>query len=628
MSNVERYWAIPAERVLEALDSGTAGLASAIAESRSKAFGVNTVGGPRVRPWFRLLLDRFANPLVIILVVAALVSLLVQDWLDALIVLAIVLLTAVLSFVQEYRASNAIADLQRRVRVTADVWRDGRLQPIPVDQVVPGDIIELSAGALVAADALVLDARDCYVNQAMLTGETLPVEKQPGVVAGDDSLAQRTNSVFMGTSVRSGWARIVVVDTGRATVFGGIAERLMRRQPETEFERGLRRFGTMLISLMLTVVVAVLAVNILLHRPTIDTLLFAAALAVGLSPELLPAILTITLSHGAQAMAREGVIVKRLNAIENLGSMDVLCTDKTGTLTRGVVQLDAAVDPDGLPSPEVLRLALLNARLQTGIRNALDDSIIARGEGEGIGVEGAAKVGEIPYDFQRRRLSVAIGGADPGNAQLITKGAVENVFAICTSVRTAGAELPLDAALHDRLMETFVDWSTHGFRVLAVASKTVPMKPRYVREDESGMVLAGFLLFFDPPEPQVAATIGALKELGVEVKIITGDNHFVAQARSRGHRHACRGNVDGKRVAADGRRSPVATHALDHAFRGDRAQSEGTHHRRPEKNRPRCRLSRRWHQRCPRAAGGGRRNFRGYRRRRGEGCGGFRVAPA
>lgn len=529
MSRVERYWARPADEVLAALDSRTDGLTQTAATSRLEQSGPNTLKRPAPRLWLRLLLSRFASPLVIILVIAALVSLIVQQWIDACIVLGIVLMTTMLSFVQEYRASAAVDALRRRVTVKADVIRDGARRTIPAEQIAPGDIVELSAGARVPADALVLEARSCHVDQAMLTGESLPVEKRPGVCAAEAVLASRSNCVFMGTSVRSGWARVVAVDTGRGTVFGGIADRLMLRPPETEFERGVRRFGGLLIRLMLTVVVAVLAVNIVLDRPTIDTLLFAAALAVGLSPELLPAILTITLSHGARAMAREGVIVKRLNAIENLGSMDVLCTDKTGTLTRGVIELDAAMDTNGRPSAEVLRMAALNARLQTGIRNAMDDAVVARGEREGAVAAAAVKVYEIPYDFRRRRVSVVVGLAGSASPTMITKGAVENVLATCVSARIDQREMALDDGVRGALMQRFIDWSAQGFRVLAVAVKTIRLDTRYGRNDEAGMTLIGFLLFFDPPEPQVAKTLAALGALGVEVKIITGDNRFVAR---------------------------------------------------------------------------------------------------
>lgn len=528
MNRPEHYWTLPAAEALATLESAPTGLSTIEATARLKLFGRNVLAGTAVRPWIHLLASRFASPLVLILVGAALVSLLVRDWIDAWIVLTIILLTAVLGFVQEYRASAAIDALRRRVSVRADVIRDGVVTTIPAERVVPGDVIELSAGSLVPADALVLEARDCFVNQAMLTGESLPVEKRTGTCAADAGLASRDNCVFMGTSVRSGWARVAAMDTGRTTVLGGIAGRLLRNAPETEFERGLRRFGNFLIKLMLSVVLVVFTLNIVLHRPTLETLLFAAALAVGLSPELLPAILTITLSHGARAMARKGVIVKRLGAIENLGSMEVLCTDKTGTLTRGVVELDAALDPDGQPASEVLRLAALNAHLQTGMRNALDDAVVDFATRNLAAVPAVTKLDEIPYDFQRRRLTIVTGTTEPGSALMIAKGAVENVLDVCTRVRGNTGEQPLDGTLREALMQRFVAWSTHGFRVLAVAVRMLAVRPHFDRADERDMTLIGFLLFFDPPEPQAKSTIAGLGELGVAVKIITGDNRFVA----------------------------------------------------------------------------------------------------
>jgi Mg2+-importing ATPase len=526
---IDRYWAVPDGELLAALGSGAGGLDSRTAAQRLGQVGPNTLFKQHHEQWPRLLLSRFSNPLVVILVIAAIVSLVVRQWLDATIVLGIVVLTAVLSFVQEYRASVAVDDLRKRVAIRASVLRDGALQSIATSGIVPGDVIELSAGSLVPADARVLEARDCYLNQALLTGETLPVDKRPGQCAADATVAQRFNCVFAGTSLRSGWARAVVVATARSTEYGRIAEKLLLQPQETEFERGLRRFGGMLIGLMLTVVVAVLALNILLHRPTVDTILFAAALAVGLSPELLPAILTITLSSGARAMARRGVIVKRLNAIENLGSMDVLCTDKTGTLTRGVVQLDAAVDVDGTPSPGVLKLACINARLQSGIRNPLDDAIVARGEHDGVDIGVARKVDEIPYDFVRRRLSVVVEEPGAGDDRMVTKGAVEEVLQVCSQARIGDRDVPIDAALRSVLQRRFVDWSEKGFRVLAVAARVLAADGRRGRPAEADLVLAGFLLFFDPPEPQVAGTLVALRALGVDVKVVTGDNRFVAR---------------------------------------------------------------------------------------------------
>lgn len=527
MAHLDRFWAFDLGQLAAALGTGPAGLSVAEAASRLRRAGAGSLTeGRRFPLWVRVLAARFANPLVVILLVAALVSMLVREWVDAWIVLGIVVMTAVLSFVQEFKAQRAVAALRQRVTLTSRVLRDGELRTVPNAEVVPGDVIELSAGTMVPADGRILDARSCHINQSALTGEMLPVEKQPGVCPADATLEQRSNSVYLGTSVRSGWARMVAVDTGDDTVYADIARRLRARMPKTEFERGLRRFGTVLLVLMLTVVLVVLAANIVLHRPTVETLLFAAALAVGLSPELLPAILTITLAHGARAMAARGVIVKRLDAIENLGSMDVLCTDKTGTLTRGSVELSRALDLDAEPSPEVLRMGWLNASLQAGIQNPLDDAILARGASEGVVLGGTQRIDEIPYDFANRRLGIVV--QEQGLRRLVTKGAVDNVLAVCARAGAEGREVALDATLRARVREQFEAWSNQGYRVLAVAWRSVPAQPRYAREDERDMVLAGFLLFFDPPEPGVAHTLDALRRLGVAVKIITGDNRFVA----------------------------------------------------------------------------------------------------
>jgi Mg2+-importing ATPase len=522
------HWARSEEELLASLNATRAGLDHREAAVRLQSSGPPVVSGVGDTRWGRLLLARFASPLVLILVVAASVSLLLRQWLDALIVLGIVAMTSVLSFLQEYRAAISVAVLRRQVAPRAGVLRDAAIQQIPGEQVVPGDIVELAAGALVPADARVLEARECLVDQALLTGEPEPVYKRPGLLPPDTTLGERSNCVYMGTSVRSGWARAVVVATGARTVYGGIAGRLRQRAPETDFERGLRRYGGMLVTLMLAVVAVVLAINLALGRPVIDTLLFAAALAVGLSPELLPAILTITLSHGARAMARRGVIVKRLDAIENLGSMGVLCTDKTGTLTRGVTQLDGAVDVEGRASDVVLELAHLNAALQSGLRNAIDEAIVRASAAPGQ--EHAAhcgRVDEVPYDFRRRRMTVIV--ADPDGVLLITKGAVDNVLAACHRVATGGAGQPLDDAWRARIDRQVVAWSADGYRVLALATRPMPAHATYGVADETDMTLRGFLLFFDPPEPQAGATLASLRALGVEVRMVTGDNRHVAR---------------------------------------------------------------------------------------------------
>ena len=501
------------------MGSGDRGLAAAEAAQRLRQHGANTVEDqPRVTA-LRLLARQFESPLVLILVFGAVISMFLRDWVDASIILAIVLGSTLLGFAQEYHAGTAVAALRRRLALTVQVLRGGQAETIAATAVVPGDVILLSAGNLVPADGVVLEARDFLVTEASLTGESFPVEKQSGVLPADAPLAGRTNCVFLGTSVRSGTATVLVVKTGRATAFGAVAARLHERAPETEFARGVRQFGFLLVRVMVVMVVFVLAVNHVLDRPIIESLLFAVALAVGISPELLPAIVSVTLSRGARAMARRGVIVRRLEAIEDLGSMDVLCTDKTGTLTEGVITLDAAADPEGRASSGVLRLAYLNAAFETGIDNPLDTAIVAAGEKARMTTEGHRKVDEIPYDFIRKRLTIVVAGKDEAPEHLIiTKGAFASVLAACS----------VDAVLRESLEAYYRQKGTEGFRVLAVATKRVAPRERYGHDDERGMSFAGFLLFFDPPRDDAQKTIHDLAALGIRIKVITGDNRYVA----------------------------------------------------------------------------------------------------
>ena len=517
------YWSQPSDAVVAELGSSTDGLAAPDAQQRLAQFGPNVLQVRQKATAWQIFLGQFRNPLVVILIFAAVVSATAREWVD----MAIVLGSAVLSFVQEYHAGNAVEKLRARVTIQATVLRDGQEQSIPAAEVVPGDIALLSAGSLVPADGLLLESRDFYVNQAVLTGETFPVQKQPGLVDDDASLAERTNCVFMGTNVRSGSARVLIVQTGTATAYGQIAERLTLRPPETEFERGARRFGYLITQVMLLFVLVVFATNVYFHKPVIDSLLFAVALAVGMAPELLPAIISINLSKGAQMMAQHGVIVRRLASIENLGSMDVLCTDKTGTLTEGVARLDGALDLHGQASDDVFRYAYLNAHFQTGLSNPLDEGITAQSQPD---IHGVQKVDEIPYDFVRKRLSVVVRqGADTAAPLMITKGALANLLEVCAQVQDGEGVVSLDDSHKAQIEERFAQWSGQGFRVLGVAMKQLAPQPAYARADEHDMVFVGFLLFFDPPKPDVLQTLTQLAKLGVQVKIITGDNRLVAQ---------------------------------------------------------------------------------------------------
>ncbi len=516
-----RYWTMAPEEVTEHLHASTNGLSGEEAKRRLNEFGPNETSEREPVTRLGVLWNQLRSPLLLLLLFAAGVSVVTGEWVDAVIVLAIVVASVGIGYTREYHAQSAASRLRARVQVRANVLRDCVTTSVPLAQIVPGDVALLAAGSLVPADALLLEATDCYVNEAVLTGESFPVLKRPGTVSSNAPIAHRDNCVYLGTNVRSGTARCLVVHTGRATEFGKIAHRLTLRPPETEFDRGIRHFGYLLTSAMTLMMMLVLTANLLLGRPLVETLLFSIALAVGLSPELLPAILSINLARGASAMAAHGVLVRRLNAIENLGSMDVLCTDKTGTLTEGIVTLHGWWDCDGAASEAVLELAALNAALQSGLVSPLDEAILKQHRTP----EGAApKIAEIPYDFIRRRLSVAVGGAT--GRRLITKGAVEQVIGVSAS--TADGR-PLDDAGRNLLRARAAQWTQHGIRVLAVATRALPDTAAVDRSVEHDLVFEGFLTFVDKPKEGVSTAIANLAKLGVAIKLITGDAGAVAR---------------------------------------------------------------------------------------------------
>jgi Mg2+-importing ATPase len=522
------YWSCDVAELSAALGSGLGGLSSEYAAEQLRRVGPNSVEDARRLSALRLLLRQFESPLVLILIFGAAISLALREWVDAGIILTIVLGSTLLGFYQEYRASAAVEELKRRLALTYRVIREGIEQIVPASTIVPGDVIVLSAGNLIPADGLLIEATDFLVNEASLTGESFPVEKQPGTVPPETPLAGRTNAVYLGASVQSGKAKILAVETGRRTAFGAIVARLKARPPETEFGRGIRQFGYLLIRVMVAIVLFVLTVNLLLDRPMVESLLFAVALAVGLSPELLPAIISVTLAAGARAMARQGVIIRRLDAIENLGSMDILCTDKTGTLTEGVIALHDATDADGRSSTQVRHLAFLNAAFETGIENPLDAALVAVGESVGLTTRGYRKIDEIPYDFRRKRLTIVMAeDSDASRHLIVTKGAFANVLAICSSLDRDGVDVPLTTELCDGLEAFYQAKGAAGFRVLAVATRKIAAKDRYAHDDEGGMALAGFLLFFDPPKQDAQRTIRDLTNLGIRIKVISGDNRHV-----------------------------------------------------------------------------------------------------
>lgn len=509
-------------------DGAAGGLSEAEARARRRAFGPNVMRPRGERPLFVQFIMHLRNPLVLVLLAASAIAGVLGDMKSFVVISGIVLMSVTLDFFQEYRAGRAVDRLRRSVALRAMVLRSGKQREIPVSDIVAGDVVVLAAGDLVPADGRLLEARDLFVNQSLLTGESFPVEKRAGDALPDADLAAATNSLFMGTSVISGSGRLFVVRTGAATALGQIADSLARRPPATAFERGTQAFGTMILRLTLILVLAVLLINAALHRPLFESLLFAIALAVGLTPELLPMVLSVTLSRGAMRLARCRVIVKRLSAVQELGGIDVLCTDKTGTLTEGRIRLERHLDALGRDSERVLELAYLNSHFESGIRSPLDDAILAHTH---IDVSPWRKIDEVPFDFERRRVSVLLDRA--GERRLIVKGSLEDVLGLCASYEDAESRLPLDSTAHSRIAEQFERLSREGFRVLGIAwRKAAEHQDHAVVTDESELVFSGFAAFLDPPKPSAETALAALAADGVDVKIVTGDHELVA-------RHIC-----------------------------------------------------------------------------------------
>lgn len=521
----------PLASLLGEIGSTVDGLGESDAAARLARCGANDFSAVRRRPLWLQFLDRLHNPLLIILLLASGFSAAAGDLYSFAIVVVIVLVSVVLDFVQELRANTTIDDLRRSVALRAKVLRDGRECELPVERLVPGDVVRLVAGDLVPADGRLIEARDLFVNQALLTGEPYPVEKRAVDLPRAVDPGGATNTLFMGTSVISGTGRAVVLRTGSATLLGGMAHSLTAPPPPTDFEIGVRHFGLLILRVTVFLVLFVLLANVLFHRPWLESLMFAVALAVGLTPELLPMVVTVTLARGALRLAERKVIVKRLTALHNLGAMDVLCTDKTGTLTEARIQLVRHIDVQGRDSEEVFRLAWLNSHFESGIRSPLDDAILDHGQPDTVDWR---KFDEVPFDFERRRVSVLLERG--GEHRLIVKGAPEDVLSLSSHYQPDDQGEPriFDAEARKRVQNLFEKLGEDGFRVLAIASRVVGPEQREARvTDETELVFAGFAAFLDPPKADAAAALHALAQAGVIVKILTGDNERVT-------RHVCR----------------------------------------------------------------------------------------
>jgi len=524
--DLSAFWSIPSDELLRLLDTKEMGLDENEAERRLRRYGANLLKPRRKSYPILLLLAQFNSPIIVLLIIAAGLSYYLHQMTDALIILVIIFLSGLLGFWQERNASDAVARLLAMIKIRSSVLRSGTLKDVFVEHVVPGDIIELRAGDIVPGDSRILQSKDLFVNEATLTGETYPAEKMPKDLDRDTPLSKRINSLFMGTSVVSGAAKALVIHTGKDTEFGHVSQRLKLQKPETDFERGVKHFGYLLLEITMLLVVIIFAINVYLARPIADSFLFSLALAVGLTPQLLPAIISINLAHGAREMASHKVIVKRLNSIENFGSMDILCTDKTGTLTEGTVRLHSVQDLEGKEREEVFLLAYINAFFETCFSNPIDKAILSYRK---LDVSSFKKLDEVPYDFIRKRLSILISNGD--EHIIVTKGALVDILDICTSAAFAQEVVDI-SSVKDQIDARFQELGGEGFRVLGLAKKAVETDVIHAR-DENEMTFLGFLVFFDPLKDGIVETISDLNQLGIKLKIITGDNRLAATSISK-----------------------------------------------------------------------------------------------
>nr|WP_294863579.1 magnesium-translocating P-type ATPase [uncultured Pseudogulbenkiania sp.] len=528
------FWTRPLTALKAELGADERGLSEEAALALRARYGDNVLSARRRRHPVLEYLAHFRNPLVLLLLFASAVSAQLGDVTSFVVISLIVIGSVTLDFVQEHRAGNAAERLRESVALRASVLRDGHVVTRPAAQLVPGDLVQLAAGDLVPADGRIVEARDFFVRQSMLTGESYPVEKHAvELTAEAREIADAVNAAFMGSSVLSGSATLLICHTGPATFLGGIADTLRAPAEPTSFELGTRRFGQLIIKMTFALVLFIVFVHTLAHRPVHQTFMFAVALAVGLTPELLPMIVSVTLSRGALRMAAKKVVVKRLAAIQDMGSMDVLCTDKTGTLTEATIRLEQHVDLLGHDSARVLQLAYLNSFFESGLRSPLDDAILQHEE---IDVGGWSKIDEVPFGFERRRVSVLVERA--GERLLIVKGAPEDMLRLCAEVETGSPDAPpvgqaMDEATRERALAQFEALSRDGFRVLAIAWRAVPPDHGHaVVDDETRLVLCGFAAFLDPAKASAATALEELRHSHVHVKVLTGDNEWVT-------RHVC-----------------------------------------------------------------------------------------
>lgn len=522
----QEYITFSADALLEQFQTSLKGLSEEEAQIRLEKYGFNEPAKRKRTTVLQQLLSKFVNPLVIVLVIIAGISIFFGETINAVLVILMAIISVFLSFFQEYRAGKEAERLSEMVRTTATVYRNGKSREVKIREIVPGDIVDLFAGDMIPADLRIISCKDLFINQASLTGESFPAEKfADPIQPKGNSPTELTNIAFMGSTVVSGTALGIVIGTGFETQFGEVSRRLASIQTETGFDKGIRSFTWLMIRFMLLLVIVIFAINAVLKGNPLEALLFSLAVAVGLTPEMLPMLVAMNLAKGAITMAKKKVIVKRLNSIQNFGAMDILCTDKTGTLTLDQIVLEVHCDVSGREDEDVLQLAYINSYYQTGLKNLLDRAILKH---EKLLVKQFKKIDEIPFDFSRKIMSVIV--QSNGTHRLISKGSPEDVFARCSKYESNGMILDMNESVLEDLKREYDRLSIEGFRVLAVAYKDITDKKEiYSRDDENNLILKGYVAFLDPPKPTAKKTIETIKKLGINLKVLTGDNEFVTK---------------------------------------------------------------------------------------------------
>ena len=522
------FWTYESKDMLKKLNTDENGLSSREAEKRIDKYGQNILEERRSSSNLEMFINQFKNPIIIILIFAAFLSIFLKDYTDGIIILIIIMISSLLSYSHESKANNAVKKLLSSVSVTSSVLRDGKFEEIDNAMLTVGDIIKVKTGDMIPADCLIIEANSLSMDESSLTGETFPVEKKNQKVSADTVLSNRKNSLWMGTHVISGSGRAVIVNLAKDSEFGKITASLGEKDSATDFEKGIKSFGNLILHVTTFLIGLIFVFNIFLNKPFLESFMFALALSVGLTPQMLPAIISVNLSQGAKRMSEQGVIVKKLNAIENFGSMTVMCSDKTGTITQGKVKLDGALDCNGNKSDNIYRLAAINSYFQEGYANPIDSAILDTRTDD---FSNYKKIFEIPYSFESKLLSVAVRTDQNASGRniMVTKGALTNVLDVCKTYENSDNSVGNIEDVKSQILDMFDKYSSQGYRVLGVAYKLIEDDADAKIQKVEEMIFAGLLLFIDPLKDDIKDVVAEMNRLGVSLKMITGDNHLIAK---------------------------------------------------------------------------------------------------